>query len=127
MTVARETLVARIESYYDAVDRLDTEAIVAHFTSDGVMEIPTGDVRHAGHDAIRATYVRRAAEVTQSFHGNYTHVIDAQAGRAATRLDTRRTTTEDQTIEMDCIAFFTFDGELIKNIAIWMSGENSLK
>ncbi len=127
MANTRQTLVDQIESYYTAVDHLDTEAIVSHFTPDAVMEIPTGDVRHVGHEAIRATYDRRATEVEESFHGNFTHVIDAEEGRATTRLDTRRTTTDGRTIEMDCIAFFTFDGSLIKGIAIWMSGENSLK
>ena len=127
MTLSRETLLARIESYYTAVDSLDTEAIVAHFTPDGTMEIPTGDVRHVGHEGLRATYDRRASEVETSFHGNFTHVIDADAGRAATRLATHRVTTDGQTFDMDCIALFTFEGELIKQIVIWMSGENSLR
>ena len=127
MATSTKTLMTQIESYYAAVDSLDTAAIVSHFTPDAVMEIPTGDVRHAGHEAIRATYDRRAAEVDESYHGKFMHVIDAEEGRATTRLATRRTTTEGQTIEMDCIAFFTFEGTLIKRIAIWMSGENSLK
>ena len=84
-------------------------------------------LRHAGHEAIRATYDRRAAEVDESYHGGFVHVIDSEEGRATTRLATRRTTTDGQTIEMDCIAFFIFEGTLIKRIAIWMSGENSLK
>ena len=127
MTHAKQYLIARIESYYDAVDRLDTEAIVTHFTPDAVMEVPTGGVRHAGFEAIRATYDRRAAEVEKSFHGDFTHVIDAEEGRGTTRLTARRTVTGGQTIEMDCIALFAFEGEFIKNIVIWMSGENSLK
>ena len=127
MTVSRQTLIARIESYYTAVDGLDPTAIVAHFTPNATMEIPTGDVRHMGHEAIHATYERRATEVDKSFHGNFTHVVDADHGRAATRLTANRTTIHGRFIEMDCIALFTFDGELIKQIAIWMSGENSLK
>ena len=127
MPASRQTLIDQIESYYAAVDSLDTAAIVSHFTPDAVMEIPTGDVRHGGHDAIKATYDRRASEVEESYHGKFIHVIDAEEGRASTRLATRRTTTEGQTIEMDCIAFFKFEDTLIKRIAIWMSGENSLK
>ena len=127
MTVSRQDIIKQIESYYTAVDSLDTAAVVAHFTPDAVMEIPTGDVRHIGHEAIRATYDRRASEVDASFHGEFIHVIDTEEERATTRLVSRRTTTDGQTIEMDCIAFFAFDGTLIKGIAIWMSGENSLK
>lgn len=127
MTLSRQALIDRIESYYAAVDRFDTAAIVAHFKPNAVMEIPTGDVRHVGHEAIRATYDRRAAEVDRSFHGHFTHVMDADEGRAATRLAAKRTTADGRSIEMDCLALFSFDGELIEHIAIWMSGENSLK
>ena len=127
MTLSRQTLTSRIESYYAAVDSFDTAAIVGHFTPNADMEIPTGNVRHMGHEALRATYDRRAEEVDESFHGNFTHVIDADKGRAATRLAANRTTTDGRSIEMDCIALFSFDGELIEHIVIWMSGENSLK
>jgi ketosteroid isomerase-like protein len=127
MTNSRQNFVTLIESYYTAVDRLDTEAIVSHFTPDAVMAIPSGDIRHEGHEAIRATYVRRASEVDESFHGDFTHVVDTDNGRAATRLAARRKTKDGRSFDMDCIAMFAFDGDLIKNIAIWMSGENSLK
>ncbi len=127
MTISKQALIAQIESYYAAVDRFDTGAIVAHFTSDATMEIPTGGVRHVGHEALRATYDRRAAEVKKSFHGHFTHVVDADAARAATRLAVHRINVDGRSIEMDCIALFTFEDQLIKHIVIWMSGENSLK
>jgi len=127
MATCAQTLIARIESYYAAVDNFDTDAIIQHFTADASMEIPTGDVRHVGHKSLRATYDRRAREVDKSFHGEFTHVVDAEQGRAATRLAVRRTSTAGEPMAMDCIALFTFDGELIKQIVIWMSGANSLK
>jgi ketosteroid isomerase-like protein len=127
MAISAQTLIAKIESYYAAVDDFDTDAIVKHFTGDAVMEVPTGDVRHVGHQGLRVTYDRRAREVGESFHGEFTHVVDAEQGRAATRLAVRRTSTAGEPVAMDCIALFTFDGELIKQIVIWMSGANSLK
>ena len=127
MMVSTQTLISRIESYYAAVDSFDTAAIVAHFVPDATMEIATGNVRHVGHEAIRSTYDRRATEVRESFHGEFTHVVDPANSRAATRLAVRRTSTAGEPMQMDCIALFTFDGELIRDIVIWMSGENSLK
>jgi len=127
MTAAKQTLIDRIESYYAAVDDLDPDPIVGHFTANATMVIATGDVRHVGREAIRGTYERRKNSVDQSFHGDFTHVVDAENSRAATRLAVRRTSKGGESIEMDCIALFTFEGELIKHIVIWMSGENSLK
>jgi ketosteroid isomerase-like protein len=127
MTLSTQTLIARIESYYAAVDRLAPDPIVAHFTPNATMEIPIGDVRHIGHEAIRGTYERREKGVDKSFHGDFTHVVDADNGRAVTRLAVRRTSKNGEAVEMDCIALFTFAGELIEHIAIWMSGENTLK
>ena len=126
MPLSSKELIDRIESYYSAIDRFDTSDIVAHFAPGATMKIATGDVCHVGHDAIRSTYDRRAESVAKSFHGNFTHVVDAVAGRAVTRLDVQRTTVDGATIEMDCIALFIFDGELIADLVIWMSGENSL-
>ena len=126
MGSSEQVLVDRIESYYAAVDRFDSDAIVAHFAPDATMTVATGDVSHKGHAAIRATYDRRAQEVDSSFHGNFVHVVDGDAGRAVTRLDVHRI-TQAGTLEMDCIAIFTFAGDLIQDIVIWMSGENSLK
>lgn len=127
MTVATQAIIAQIESYYAAVDRLEPDPIVAHFTPDATMEVPTGGVRHVGHEAIRGTYERRSKGVDKSFHGEFTHVVDAENGRAATRLAVRRTSNNGEFVAMDCIALFTFAGDLIEHIAIWMSGENTLK
>jgi len=127
MTLSTQALIGRIESYYAAVDRLDPAPIIAHFTPDATMEIATGGVRHVGHEAIRGTYERRQKGVDKSFHGDFTHVVDADNDRAATRLAVRRTSTNGEYIEMDCIALFTFEDALIKHIVIWMSGENTLK
>jgi len=127
MAPSTQALITRIESYYEAVDRLEPDPIVAHFAPDATMEIATGDVRHIGLDAIRGTYERREKDVDTSFHGEFTHVVDAANGRAATRLAVRRTSKNGESVEMDCIALFTFADELIEHIVIWMSGENTLK
>jgi ketosteroid isomerase-like protein len=127
MKSSRQAMIDHIESYYAAVDRFDTDEIVAHFTPGATMEVPTGAATHIGQAALRETYDRRAGEIVESFHGHFTHVVDDVNDRATTRLAVHRTASDGQYAELDCIALFEFDGDLIKHIVIWMSGENTLK
>lgn len=127
MSTSADKLIERIESYYAAIDRFDTPAIVAHFAPTATMRIATDGISHVGHEAIGLTYDRRAQLVDNSFHGNFTHVVDAADNRAATRLEVIRTTPSGEMTKLDCIAMFTFEDELIADLVIWMSGENTLR
>lgn len=127
VSTSANQLIERIESYYAAIDRFDTPAIVAHFTPTATMRIATDNVSHIGLEAIASTYDRRAELVDNSFHGHFTHVVDAAGNRATTRLEVVRTTPDGETTTLDCIALFAFEGELIADLVIWMSGENTLR
>ena len=88
----------------------------------------TDGVVHEGRDAaIKAMFERRLESVNDAWHGNRRYVADPATGLASTRFDVRRTSTDGSKIAMDNINFFEFEGNKLRRISIWMSGENTLR
>ena len=118
-------MIHAIEAYFRDVDNFDTDAILTHFTDDGVMEVVNHGVRNEGVDAIRAAYDGRAELVQSSWHGNFQHTVDEDAGRVATRLIARRTNADGSTAKVENLTLFQLEGLKIKRLSIWMSGDNT--
>lgn len=117
-----------IDRYFDAVDAGDVPGTLAELTPDCEIAVVTDDITHAGRDtAIKEMFERRLTSVRDAWHGNRRYVADPETGTAATRFDVRRTSSDGSNIAMDNINFFEFEGDKLRRISIWMSGENTLR
>ena len=119
-------MVRAVEAYFRDVDRFDTDAILAHLADGAVLEVVTHGARHFGIDAIRTAFDRRAEAVRSSWHGDFQHTVDENAGRVATRLTARRTNTDGTAAEAHNLTLFALADASIQRISIWMSGANTL-
>lgn len=122
----REQMIEVVTNYFSAVDRFDTDAIMAHLHESIVLEVPSHGVCKNGNGEVRQTYLNRAKTVKESWHGDFDFIVDEAAGRVAVRLTVRRVNLDGTKAELDNLTLIRFDGEKIANIAVWMSGENSL-
>ena len=126
MTDVKKKLIERATTYFAAVDRFDTDAILSHFTDDVILEVPTDGVRKEGIDEVHQTYLNRADTVKESWHGDFQFTCDENENRVAIRLAVKRTMVKGEYQEMDNLTLLSFVGDRIARITVWMSGENSL-
>ncbi|MEK9947018.1 MAG: nuclear transport factor 2 family protein [Alphaproteobacteria bacterium] len=122
-----QTMIETIDRYFDTVDNGDVAGTLAELTPDCTISVITDGVTHDGRDAIKAMFERRLENVNDAWHGNRRYVADPETGLASTRFDVRRTSTDGSKIAMDNINFFEFEGNKLRRISIWMSGENTLR
>ncbi len=126
--VSAQQMIDVIDRYFDAVDNGDVPGTLAELTPDCAITVVTDGVTHQGRDTqIKEMFERRLTTVDTAWHGNRRYVADPQTGTATTRFDVRRTSTDGSQIAMDNINFFEFEGDKLRRISIWMSGENTLR
>ncbi len=123
-----QSMIDAIDRYFDTVDNGDVPGTLAELTSDCGISVITAGVSHEGRDgAIKTMFERRLETVNDAWHGNRRYVVDPTSGLASTRFDVRRTSTDGSKVAMDNINFFEFEGDKLRRISIWMSGENTLR
>lgn len=115
-------LIERVEAYFAYADRCDVAGTLSTMAPDCVLEYLTEGLRYTGRDAgIKTYFEQRAKKVVKSWHGDFSHTADAQAGRVATRFAVRRTDQGLAERTGDNINLFQFEGGLIKRISVWKS------
>ena len=115
----RARLAALVEHYFAAVDRMDLAGTLACFDADATVTIATFDLVYRGRDdAIRGMYERLFARYASVWHGDFDHVADPP-GRIASQFTVRN-------VKHNC-NFFQVRGERIRTMAVYMSGDNSLR
>lgn len=121
-----EGLRALVERYFSAVDRMDVDATLACFTPDAHFCIANHGVSYHGHEALRGMYERLNGRYAKVWHGDFDHVLDVPAQRAASRFRVENTTREGAVLHKNNCNFFRVDGGKFVEVFVYMSGENSL-
>jgi len=124
---ARVRLTSLIEHYFAAVDRMDLSGTLAFFGAYATVTIATFDLVYRGRDeAIRGMYERLFARYASVWHGDFDHVVDPPA-RIASQFTVRNLCPQGiVTVKHNCNFFEVHDGR-IRTMAVYMSGDNSLK
>lgn len=123
----RARLVALVEHYFAAVDRMDLAGTLACFSSDATVTIATFDVVYRGRDdAVRGMYERLFARYASVWHGDFDHVVDAP-GRIASQFTVRNLSHGGVTTVKHNCNFFHVRAGRIDTMAVYMSGDNSLQ
>ena len=123
----REWMIRQVETYFSRVDRMDLTGVLDLLTPDCRFTIETSVLAFEGRDdAIRGMFERLFARWDKVWHGNFRHVADPAAARAASQFDVRNTGADGHVHEKRNCNFFTFDGDRFSVISVYMSGENTL-
>lgn len=119
-------LQALVERYFDAVDRKDVAATLACFTPEAHFCIANHGTHYHGLDALRGMYERLNERYARVWHGDFDHVLDVPAQRAASRFRVENTTHAGEKLEKNNCNFFRVEGDRFAEVFVYMSGENSL-
>ena len=120
-------LVALVEHYFAAVDRMDLAATLACFAPDARFAIATYDTLYQGRDTeIRAMFERLQSRYARVWHGNFDHVAQAP-DRIASRFRVENLSSDQQTLVKNNCNFFRLRGDLFEEVVVYMSGDNSLR
>ena len=125
-----EALIALVERYFAAVDRMDLSATLACLAPDASFTIATFDTTYRGRDTeIRGMFQRLNARYARVWHCDFDHVVMAP-GRVASRFEVRNT-LHDGTLQVkhNCNFFRLRDAAgapVFDEVFVYMSGVNSL-
>jgi uncharacterized protein (TIGR02246 family) len=124
----REALAAAPRTYFDAVDAMDVDAVLAHFAEDATLTVQTDHQTFAGAEEIRRMFTDFFDASVTIRHEMRNIVVEEQAGKVATEQGYIGELKDGNKNDMHNCNFFTFDeaGKFAR-VIIWMAGTNPLK
>ncbi len=122
-----EALIELVETkYFRNVDNKNLDAVIACFAPDASLTVQTAHVTHQGHDEIRRMFADFMGSTEVIYHGDYSHVVDADNQLIASQFVARNKYNDGSRIEMRNCNFFVVENGVFKRVTIYMSGENPL-
>jgi ketosteroid isomerase-like protein len=123
-----EALAAAPQTYFDAVDAMDVDAVLEHFAEDATLTVQTDHVTFTGAVEIRRMFTDFFAASTSIGHEIRNMVVEVDAGKVATEQGYIGELADGQRNDMHNCNFFDFDADgKFKRVIIWMAGTNPLK
>jgi uncharacterized protein (TIGR02246 family) len=123
----REALAAAPQTYFDAVDAMDVDGVLAHFADDATLTVQTDHVTFAGADEIRRMFTDFCGNSVSIFHEIKNIVIEPDARKVATEQSYIGELKDGTKNDMHNCNFFDFDADgKFKRVIIWMAGTNPL-
>lgn len=124
--VERAALVAQVERYFAAVDRMDLAATLDCFCPDARFSIATYDTLYEGRDTgLRGMYERLFGRYQRVWHGDFDHVVDGPH-RVASRFRVENILADGSLrVKNNCNFFRVREGRF-DEVFVYMSGDNSL-
>jgi ketosteroid isomerase-like protein len=127
-TWTREALASAPQTYFDAVDAMDVDAVLAHFADDATLTVQTDNVTFSGAAEIRRMFADFFAASVNIRHDIRNIVVEETIGKVATEQGYIGELKDGARNDMHNCNFFTFDEEgKFKRVIIWMAGTNPLK
>ena len=115
MSAQPSTTVAAMQTFLEAFNRHDADAIAACFAEDGVYETPRGPevwgTRVAGRDNVRAHFAKMFATLPDIHFGADTHWLSGE--RAVSEWTMSYTWPDGKRLEVRGCDLFTYRGEKI--------------
>jgi hypothetical protein len=121
-----QTQLARLpSSYFQAVDSLDPDAVLAHFAEDATLTVQTAHVTFTGTDEIRRMFVDFFADWESMVHNISNLVVDEANSKVSTEQIVDLNGANPT--QMHNCNFFDVDDEgKFSRVIIWMDGANPL-
>ena len=122
----RTALVALVERYFAAVDRIDLAATLDCFRPDARFTIATYDTLYEDRGSgLLGMYERLFERYQRVRHADFDHVVDAP-GRIASRFHVENTMFDGSLRSKNNCNFFEVRDGLFVEVFVYMSGDNSL-
>lgn len=119
-------LVALVERYFAAVDRMDLAATLDCFQPGARFTIATYDTSYEGRDSgLRGMFERLYGRYQRVWHGDFDHVVQAP-DRIASRFRVENTSFDGSVRSKHNCNFFTVRDGRFDEVFVYMSGDNSL-
>ena len=127
-TWTREALAAAPQTYFDAVDAMDVDAVLSHFADDATLTVQTDHVTFSGAGEIRRMFTDFFDASVTIRHELRNVVVEEGAGKVATEQGYIGELKDGSRNDMHNCNFFSFDesGKFTR-VIIWMAGTNPLK
>jgi len=126
--LTREALAAAPKTYFDAVDAMDLDGVLAHFAADATLTVQTDHVTFDGADEIRRMFSDFFEASVTIRHEIRNIVIEESAGKVATEQGYIGELKDGSMNDMHNCNFFDFDSNgKFSRVIIWMAGTNPLK
>jgi ketosteroid isomerase-like protein len=123
-----EALAKAPKTYFDAVDAMDADGILALFADDATLTVQTDHVTFTGASEIRRMFNDFFLASVFIRHEIRNVVVEAEKGKVATEQGYIGELKSGQKNDMHNCNFFDFDGNgKFKRVIIWMAGTNPLK
>jgi len=127
VTWSREALAAAPQSYFDAVDAMDVDAVLAHFADDATLTVQTDNVTFDGAAEIRRMFTDFFDASVTIRHEIRNIVVEVAAGKVATEQGYIGELRDGTRNDMHNCNFFSFDEQgKFSRVIIWMAGANPL-
>ena len=126
--LTREALAAAPQTYFDAVDAMDVDGVLAHFAADATLTVQTDHVTFTGAEEIRRMFTDFFDASVTIRHEIRNIVVEEGARKVATEQGYMGELKDGSQNDMHNCNFFDFDAEgKFRRVIIWMAGTNPLK
>ena len=128
VTWTREALAAAPQTYFDAVDAMDIDAVLAHFADDATLTVQTDHVTFTGAAEIRRMFTNFFAASVTIGHEIRNIVVEPGSAKVATEQGYFGELKDGSKNDMHNCNFFDFDADgKFTRVIIWMAGTNPLQ
>ena len=128
VTWSREALAAAPQTYFDAVDAMDVDGVLAHFADGATLTVQTDHVTFTGAAEIRRMFTDFFGASVSIGHEIRNIVVEPGTLKVATEQGYFGELKAGSKNDMHNCNFFDFDeAGKFKRVIIWMAGTNPLK
>ena len=128
ITWTREALAAAPQTYFDAVDAMDIDGVLAHFADDATLTVQTDNVTFTGASEIRRMFTDFFGASVSIGHEIRNIVVEPGAAKVATEQGYFGELKDGSKNDMHNCNFFDFDADgKFTRVIIWMAGTNPLQ
>ncbi|KAB8225117.1 hypothetical protein BDV33DRAFT_164539 [Aspergillus novoparasiticus] len=126
--LTRDQLAGLPQSFFNAVDGKDLDAVVLHFSQDATFTIETAHVTFTGPDEIRRSFADFINNTKHMLHDIKSIVVDEINGKVATQQRYTGELVDGTKNEMHTCDFFDVgpDGKFTR-VVVFMAGASPLK
>jgi ketosteroid isomerase-like protein len=118
-----EDLIALVQEYFAGVDSEDVDRVLSTLTEDCRFTVETHQVELIGHGEIKGMFERLWQNHSAVRHHAFTYVPSAARGQIAAQFQVR---DRSEVHKSNC-NFFRLRGGRFDAVAVYMTGENTLK
>ncbi|KAE8314468.1 hypothetical protein BDV41DRAFT_533658 [Aspergillus transmontanensis] len=126
--LTRDQLAGLPQSFFNAVDGKDLDAVLSHFSQDATFTIETAHVTFTGPDEIRRSFADFINNTKHMLHDIKSIVVDEINGKVATQQRYTGELVDGTKNEMHTCDFFDVgpDGKFTR-VVVFMAGASPLK